>query len=134
MKLARIILVFAGLSLLTTFSINAQSTLQISFKAINTISGYDHLSKLMVYCDGQKIGESVEKKQSQGNKIKVKVLTGTHQIFCSLWAKYDGKWEERTTANDYSFDWNYTKKMDIKKGKNTLKIIFDVEGLSVTEN
>lgn len=133
MKHTRIIPMLIICFVLVLSAANAQSTLQVSFKAINTIEGYDHISKLIVYCDGEKVGESIEKKQSLPNKVKVKVPSGDHLIHCSLWAKYDGVWEVRTLANDYSFDWMYDKQMTLKKGNNAFKIVFDVDKQTVTE-
>ena len=101
-------------------------TLTVNFVATGSIEGYDHVSKMKVFCDNVEIGESSERKQSVQNKVTVNVPRGSHTIKVTLFAKYDGKWEERTIANEYSFDWSLMQKMNIGS-KNTLDITFDIE-------
>lgn len=113
-------------------SLKAQGKLTITYQAINTIAGYDHVSRLQVLVDGQEVGVSKEKIQSQKNKVTVKVPTGEHTVVCSLWAKYNNNWEERTLANNYSFDWRFEKKMALKSS-NKLNLVFDVNKNSVLE-
>ena len=87
---------------LFSISAEAQKNVNVTFKyvTINTITGYDHVSKLMVYCDDKKIGESSQKLQSKSNSITVKVPKGKHKLTASLYALYQNKWEQRTLANE----------------------------------
>lgn len=116
---------------LTSFSskelaVAKNGTLTITFKAINTIEGYDHISRMGVYCDDKLIQYSTEKKQSIPNSVTISVPRGNHTIKCVLEAKYNDKWELRTIANDYSFDWIVEKDMKIKK-KQKMDITFDIK-------
>ncbi len=58
--------------------------LVIKFVTTNTIEGYDHVSKLKVFCDDVLVGESSEKKQSIPNQMTVKLPTGKHTIKATL--------------------------------------------------
>ena len=119
---------FVGLSSCKTGSAASSNagTLTVNFKAINTIEGYDHISRMGVYCDGKLIQYSTEKKQSIPNSVTISVPRGNHTIKCVLEAKYNDKWELRTIANDYSFDWIVEKDMKIKK-KQKMDITFDIK-------
>jgi hypothetical protein len=103
-----------------------EGELTISFVTINTIEGYDHISKLKVFCDEKLVGESSEKKQSVANKVTVKLPKGNHTVKTMLFANYNNNWEERTLANDYSFDFQTVQEMTVKS-KNKLDIVFDIE-------
>ncbi len=128
---------FFLLSLILIGTVNsaaAQAKLEISFQALNTIEGYDHLSRMQVFVDGKEVATSPEKKQSEKNAVTIKVKPGEHDIMCVLWAKYkDEGWMERTLENDFSFDWIFEKNMKLKKGKNKLNIVFDIKDNSVSE-
>ncbi|MGG9972281.1 hypothetical protein ACQ33O_10850 [Ferruginibacter sp. SUN002] len=130
-----VLLSFLSICLAPAFA-KAQQKVSVTFKfvTINTISGYDHVSKLLVYCDDDKIGESSQKLQSVANSITVKVPKGNHTVKAELWALYKGTWEVRTLANNYSFDFEYTKTGNWKVN-NTIDLTFDIndEVVNVTE-
>ncbi len=107
--------------------------LTVNFVTLNTIEGYDHVSKLKVYCDDVEVGESKEKKQSVKNSVSVAVPKGNHKIKVSLFAKYDGEWEERTIENNYSFDFSATKAINIKS-KTTFDVSFNIDNNEVLAN
>ena len=106
----------------------AGNTVDLTFKfvTINTIDGYDHLSKLIVYCDDKKVSESSQKKQSESNKIIVPIPAGYHTIRATLYALHEGNWEARLKSNDYSFDFEYTKTKNWESN-NTINLTFDIE-------
>lgn len=105
----------------------------ITYQVTNTIEGYSYDSRLDVYVDGKKIGESSVKDQKEMNKITVKVPTGQHTLKCVLLAYYKNQWEERTVANEYSYDFVWTTTQNFaSKGK--VKLYFDIEsGVNVNK-
>ena len=128
---------FFLLSLILIGTVNsaaAQAKLEISFQALNTIEGYDHLSRMHVFIDGKEVAKSPEMIQSKKNKVSLSVIPGEHDVRCILWAEYKEEgWMERTLENDFSFDWIFEKTMKLKKGKNKLNIVFDIKVNSVKE-
>ena len=120
-------ILFLSIFFLPTISKAAETVdITFKFKATNTKEGFDHLSKLVVYCDNKKIGESEKKLQSKSNSITVKMPTGNHTLKAVLNAINDaGNWEERTIANDYSLDFVYEKKDNWKTNK-TIILTFDI--------
>jgi hypothetical protein len=128
---------FFLLSLILIGTVNsavAQAKLDISFQALNTIEGFDHVSRMHVFIDGKEIVQSTEMKQSEKNIVSLDVKPGKHDVKCVLWANYPGEgWIERTYENDFSFDWLFEKNMKLKKGKNKLNIVFNIKDNSVSE-
>ena len=52
-------ILFLSIFFLPTISKAAETVdITFKFKATNTKEGFDHLSKLVVYCDNKKIGEN----------------------------------------------------------------------------
>lgn len=104
----------------------------IKYTTVGTISGYDHLTKMRVYCDGNELGENTPKKQTLENSITVNVPTGKHTIKAVLYAKPDNYWEERTTKNNYSFDCIYEKEWNLTSDK-TINITFNFSTYKIEE-
>lgn len=128
MKKAIIISIsFLSFCLLSSISKAAETVdITFKFKAINTIEGFDLKSKLVVYCDNKKIGESEQKLQSKLNTITVIMPKGNHYIKAVLIALTNaGIWEERTIANDYSLDFIYDNTKNWQTNK-TINLTFDI--------
>lgn len=104
----------------------------IKYTTVGTVSGYDHLTKMRVYCDGNELGENTPKKQTLENSITVNVPTGKHTIKAVLYAKPDNYWEERTTKNNYSFDCIYEKEWNLTSDK-TIQITFNFNTYKIEE-
>jgi len=107
-------------------------TLTIKYSTKGTISGYDHLTKMRVFSDGNELGESEPKKQTISNSVSVQVTTGSHNIKAVLFAKPDNIWEERTKDNEYSFDCVYEKEINFTENK-TIELVFDFDKLKIIE-
>jgi hypothetical protein len=120
--------IFLALLILTTANISfAQAKLTITFYAVNFRGGFDNISRMQLFIDEEEVTTSPEKKQSEINSISVNVKPGFHRIRGVIWANYrDEGWMERTLENGYSFDWVLDIRKKLKKGKKTIKVIFDV--------
>jgi hypothetical protein len=101
-------------------------SLTFKYSVTNIEPGYDHLSKLVVFEDGNKIGESNEQLESKPNSVTVKLSKGSHNIRAVLTSKYEGKWEEHTISNEYSIDCLFEDEVVIKK-KKTITLVFDID-------
>lgn len=125
--------IFLALLILTTANVSfAQAKLTITFNAINFQEGYDNISRMQLFIDEEEVAISPEKKQSEINSISVNVKPGLHRIRGVIWANYrDEGWMERTLENGYSFDWVLDIRKKLKKGKKTIKVIFDVDETEV---
>ncbi|HUM53584.1 MAG TPA: hypothetical protein PK431_17320, partial [Chitinophagales bacterium] len=123
---------FLSIFFLPTISKAAETVdITFKFKAINTREGFDLTSKLVVYCDGNKIGESTSKLQSKQNSVTVKIPSGNHNVRAVLNALNDaGNWEERTIANEYSLDFVYDK-TDYWSSNNTINLTYDIAEMVV---
>jgi hypothetical protein len=130
MKKIILTITFLGILFGAQFSFaQDQGKITVDFKAINTIAGYDNLTKAELYCDGKLLATSSEMVQSQLNTVSADAPLGKHSIHLLLYAYYDGSWEVRTIANDYSMDWEWKGDVNIKK-KTAVKVLFDVAELS----
>ncbi len=124
--------IFLSIMVLATYAFptitKATETVAVTFKfvTINTIDGFDHLSKLIVYCDDKKVSESSQKIQSESNKIIVPIPAGYHTIRATLYALHEGNWEARLKSNDYSFDFEYAKTKNWESN-HTINLTFDIE-------
>lgn len=125
MKARLLLLLLLPILTFSSFTPAKSGKLTISYKATGTLEGYSYLSKMKVYVDETLVGESPEKDQQASNSFSVSVPKGAHKVKCQLWAFLDGKWEERTVANDYSFDWSYEENMNLGK-KNKLALEFNI--------
>jgi hypothetical protein len=103
-----------------------KGSLIIEYTFKNIVEGYDHKNKIMVYADGEKVGESPEKLESQPNKVTIKLSRGEHDIKVVNYAFYQGKWEEHTIDNTYGQDFTYQSKIFIGK-KTKLTLLFDID-------
>lgn len=103
-----------------------KSTLLIKWEFKNVVEGYDHLNKMIVYVDGQKVGESTVTKETTPNSMSVKVKKGNRKIRIENWAQYEGNWELHSVENNYSHDFFWEGQLQLKK-KKTFKIIFDID-------
>lgn len=106
--------------------------LSISYEVLNTRPGYSYDAKLVVYVDDAQVGESSVKNQEIPNSVTVPIPTGSHNVKAVLLANYDGVWEERTIANDYSNDFIWRKSANFKKDTK-VKLYFDIDS-GVHEN
>jgi hypothetical protein len=104
----------------------ATGTLTFKYSVINIVEGYDHISKLVIFEDGEKIGESSEHVESKPNSVTVNLSKGSHNIRAVLTSLYEGNWEEHTIANEYSIDCFFEDKVAIKK-KKTITLVFDID-------
>lgn len=99
---------------------------EIGWKSINIEVGYDHNNKMMIYLDGNKIGESSVSKQSEHNSIKLTVPKGNHEIKIVNYAYYQGEWEIHSIANNYSVDAIVTRDLPFAKATK-IEILFDLD-------
>ena len=99
-------------------------TLTINYSTVGTKSGFDHISKLIVFVDGINKGESNEQKQTIPNSVTIKIPYGSHSIKAVFYAKQGNYWEERTLKNNYSFDCIYNKTLNFNKNT-TIDLTFD---------
>lgn len=102
-----------------------KSTLLIKWEFKNVNEGYDHQNKMIVYVDGEKVGESTVTKQTTSNSMKVKAEKGNHKIRLENWALYEGTWELHSVENNYSHDFFWEEQVKLKK-KMTFSVVFDI--------
>lgn len=118
-----LVLVFA--SAFTPAAKEKQGTLTFKYSVINIEEGYDHESKLVIYENGNVIGESTVQKESKPNAVTVKLPAGRHNIKAVLNSKYEGNWEEHTIENNYGIDCLFNDEVMIKK-KKIITLVFDI--------
>lgn len=106
--------------------------LTINYTISGTQGGFDHLTKMRVYIDGNEAGDNTPKKQSLANSITVEVSKGNHTIKAVLLAKNENIWEERTIDNNYSLDCIYEKSMNFTADK-SIDLVFDLKALDVID-
>lgn len=111
------------IALFCVFSMPIFSQITVKWKTINIIEGYEYEGKIKVYIDGEFVGESSSCQESVWCEYKVKTK-GEHTIRIEQFAKYEGNWEQKTVANDYSYDYIYEGIHTFKK-KHTLTMIWD---------
>ena len=110
----------------TPAPMGSMGSLTFKYSVTNIEPGYDHLSKLVVYEDGDVIGESKEQVESKPNSVTVNLSKGSHNIRAVLTSKYEGSWEEHTISNEYSIDCLFEDEVVIKK-KKTITLVFDID-------
>lgn len=93
-----------------------------SFKNIE--EGYDHLSRIDVYVDGQKFSESQSAPQSRPGHLNLDLPEGKHEVKVIALAMWEGQWEEHVIANDYSIDCLWEGSVS---GGKPLKLVFDLD-------
>jgi len=104
----------------------AGGSLTFKYTTVGIKEGYDHNSKLLVYEDGKKIGESVAKKESEGNSVTIPLSKGMHNIRAVLNSEYEGEWEEHLVENTYSLDCLFEQTVEIK-GNKVITLVFDID-------
>lgn len=125
MKLKLLLLLAIPFIMSSSFVKAKKGNLTITYTTVGTNEGYSYVSKMNVYIDGNLVSTGPEKDQQQKNSFSITVPQGSHEIKCLLLALYEGKWEERTVENDYSFDWKYEATLEFKK-KNKLDLEFNI--------
>ena len=118
-----LLLLFGCASTKTTSN---DGTLTFRYTTVGILKGYDHTSKLIVYEGQNIIGESVAKKESEGNSITISLPNGIHNIRAVLNSKYEDKWEEHLIANEYSLDCLFDQPVEIN-GKKVITLVFDIK-------
>jgi hypothetical protein len=121
-----VIALLSGCASSTSSSTSSTGSLTFNYTTVGIIDGYDHTSKLIVYDNGTKIGESTPKKESEGNSVTLPLSNGTHQIRAVLNSQFEGNWEEHLKANDYSIDCLFEQSVEIK-GKKVVTLVFDIK-------
>ena len=114
--------------LLGLFSLGfAQKTkLNVNFKFLNIVEGYDHNTKCEVWIDDDLVGTSKVSKESELNSFSVEFPSGEHTIRVVNYAEYEGNWEAHTVENEYSIDCYFEETHNFKK-KGKLFLLFDID-------
>jgi hypothetical protein len=99
-------------------------TVTWSFEGVK--DGYDHDNKVVAFIDGEQVGESSVKKESESNSYMFEVKKGRHEIRVVNMAQYEGEWEEHTVANEYSLDCLFEDTLEFKK-KCSITLVFDID-------
>ncbi len=108
---------------------NKMAQLSINFKTLNTIEGYDHLTRMIIYCDEKEVARSTDKIQSMENTLIAQFPKGKHTVkfVMEAYDKKAQKWEIRTLENQYSFDCSYQEEAEYSKPQ-FWKVTFNIEG------
>jgi hypothetical protein len=102
----------------------------VSYQFINISEGFDHLTKTLVFIDGEQVAQTEEHKESEKQSISFLLPKGKHRIEIINYAKYEGKWEIHSKENSYSQDCFFKEELDFQK-KTRIKLLFDLdEGVS----
>ena len=115
-----------GIGSVTMPSATETANLTVSYVVLNTKEGYSYEAKLVIYVDGKQAGESTAQDQKIPGSVTLAVPTGQHHFKAVLLAYYDGVWEERTIANEYSNDFVWEKDGTLKKDLK-VKLYFDID-------
>jgi archaellum component FlaG (FlaF/FlaG flagellin family) len=105
--------------------------LTVNWKFLNVVEGYDHDTKIIVSVDGKQAGTSLVSKQTDPGTFKIMVPKGSHRVLIQAYAFYEGKWEEHTIANNYSFDALFTGEIDFSVNR-IVNLTFDIGTETVT--
>ena len=104
-----------------------QVTLTVEYSFLGIEEGYDHDCKTELYIDDKLVATSTVKKESEKNSVSTQLSKGIHKIKVINYALYKGAWEEHTIANNYSIDCLYESTLKMKKKRNKLKLVFDID-------
>lgn len=126
-------LLFSIFFVLNTVYAQNQVSLTFKYKFLNSNAGYTYPTKMEVYRNGNKIGQSSEKDQTESNQITVDFPKGTATITAIVFAKINDKWEARTTANNYSLDFQYNKTYDWSKDA-TIEMVYNISSVTLDIN
>jgi hypothetical protein len=99
--------------------------LTVNWKFMNVVEGYDHDTKIIVSVDGRQAGTSGVYKQTEPASFRVMVPEGSHRVLIQAYAFYEGKWEEHTILNNYSFDALLETTMDLSSNR-IVNLVFDI--------
>lgn len=108
------------------------ATVKIDYIFKNVESGYDHRNKMVVYVDGDKIGESSAKNETEKNTYSFNIPTGKHDIKIVNYAYYDEKWEEHTEDNGYTYDCIVELDNQQISKSISISIVFDLDATGPT--
>ncbi|MEZ5015277.1 MAG: hypothetical protein R2794_13400 [Chitinophagales bacterium] len=100
---------------------------EVTFTFVGIEEGYDHQNKSELYIDGQLVGTSDVKNESQPNTVSGMTTKGEHTIRIVNYAYYEGEWEAHTMDNNYSIDCVLEKTVKIKKKKTSFHAVFDID-------
>jgi len=103
------------------------TTLTVSYVFKGIEEGYDHNTMGKLYIDDELVFETKEHKESKSQKFTVDVESGSHDILLEIWNEYEGEWEIHNVENNYSIDAVLEENFRLKKGKNTLTVVFDLD-------
>lgn len=104
----------------------AAGPMKASVQYLNIKEGYDHLNRMEVYVDGQLVATTPDKLESKKNKVKFTLPAGAQNVRLLNYAFYEGKWEEHTYANNYSFDCVWETPVTQIEG-NRIDLICDID-------
>ena len=110
-----------------------QVSLTFKYKIINSNAGFTYPTKIEVYRNGSKIGQSSEKDQTEPNQVTVEFPKGNATITATVFAKVNDIWEERTVANRYGLDFQYNKTYDWMNDA-TIEMVFDIKKVKLDIN
>ena len=116
---------FAGV-LLGAPTVAAAGTLKLDWKFTGIEDGYDHVNKMVVYVNGELVGESPSAPQSQRQKWSIDVPDGAFELRVVNHALYEGTWEEHTVANNYSVDCLLETSVSARS-KHSFKLVFGLD-------
>jgi hypothetical protein len=105
-------------------------TVTVKFEDIE--EGYDHITRDVLYLDGEQLLVTEERHESKAIKFKIMVPRGQHTIKIVNWVLYEGTWEENKIANNFSINaFDEIQCVVKKKGKLTVVYALD-DGISMT--
>jgi hypothetical protein len=107
--------------------VEKESALKISYRFWNITEGYDHLSRAVIFINGEEVLVTPDHLQSQPQEITVMVPLGQYELNLVMWALYDGVWEEHLLAYNYSTNCFINDIFESKNEKHSLEIIFDLD-------
>ena len=70
-----------------------QVSLTFKYKFLNSNAGYTYPTKMKVYRNGNKIGQSSVKDQTEPNQVTVDFPKGNATITATVFAKVNNKWK-----------------------------------------
>ncbi|HNL84751.1 MAG TPA: hypothetical protein PKO18_05910 [Chitinophagales bacterium] len=110
-----------------------QVSLTFKYKFLNSNAGYTYPTKMEVYRNGNKIGQSSVKDQTEPNQVTVDFPKGNATITATVFAKVNNKWEARTIANNYGLDFQYNKSYNWTKDA-TIEMVYNISSVTLDIN
>ena len=99
--------------------------LNFKYQFFDSREDFIKLSKLVIKANGKKIGESPAKLENIENKVSVQIPKGNYEIDATVYSMYNGVWEERTEANDYTMDCKYIIDSLLLESDNNITLTFN---------